>query len=310
MIAVGGQALTVAGNTTACPQCHEPMRAVPLEGHYGPKVPVDLCPHCNLVWFDEFESVRLSGLGWVTLLREMQAAVADAFTGALKAKLGCPRCNGTLKPVHNLTRFGRFASLECPGRHGHLQTFSLLLAERGMVRPLAHADWQALREESREPSCLNCGAGISPGTDRCAHCESPLVAIDMPRLMAALLIRHAEPLPYEAAGRVTWPCHGCGAALAPNETARCEHCHHPVVVPSFVDLKPLLDTIEPLLRAARPREARPHGEKLRAMRGDYTATAAYRYMRHLFQPESLLPSGQGWIALAALAAFVGWMVLR
>lgn len=179
------------------------MRPLPLEGHYGPQVPTDLCPHCNLVWFDEFESVRLSGLGWVRLLREMQAAVSDAFHTPLKTRLCCPRCAGTLKPVHNLTRFGRFAALECPSRHGHLQTFSLLLAERGMVRPLAHADWQALRQEKREADCLNCGAVITPGMDRCAHCESPLVVIDMPRLMAALLIRHAEPLPLETAERVT-----------------------------------------------------------------------------------------------------------
>lgn len=283
------------------------MRAVPLEGHYGPKVPTDLCPHCNLVWFDEFESVRLSGLGWVGLLREMQAAVAGAFTGPLKTSLGCPRCAAALKPVHNLTRFGRFAALECPSRHGHLQTFSLLLAERGMVRALTRADWQALQQEKREAACLNCGARVAPGHDRCAHCDSPLVAIDMPRLMAALLVRHAEPLAYEGAERVAWTCRGCGAALAPNETARCEHCHHPVVVPSFVDLKPLLDTVEPLLRAARPREARPHGERLRALRGDHTATAAYRYMRHLFQPESLLPSGQGWLTLA-LALFLAWLL--
>lgn len=282
------------------------MRALPLEGHYGPKVPTDLCPHCNLVWFDEFESVRLSGLGWVQLLREMQAAVSDAFHTPLKTKLPCPRCTHTLKPVHNLTRFGRFASLECPSRHGHLQTFSLLLAERGMVRPLANADWLALRKEQRAPACLNCGAGIEQGMERCAHCDSPLVVIDMPRLMAALLVRHAEPLPHEAAERVTWPCHGCGAPLAPNETARCDHCHHPVVVPSIVDLRPVLDQVEPLLRAARPREARPHGEKLRAMRGDAQATAFHRYMRHLFQPEDLLRSSDTWLLLSFLA-FLAWL---
>ena len=306
---MGGEALTVATGTTACSQCRQPMHLLPLEGHYGQPVPTDLCPHCNLVWFDEFESVHLSGLGWVGLLRAMQAAVSDAFTGLLKADLECPRCNTTLKPVHNLTRFGRFAALECPRRHGHLQTFSLLLAQRGLVRPLGRADLQTLAKEGREPTCLNCGAGISGGGERCSHCDSPLVVLDMPRLLAALLMRHGEPLPAEAAARVAWPCRGCGAALEPTQSARCEHCQHQVVVPAFIDLRPLLDQVEPLLRAAQPRAARPHGEKLKAMRGDHRNTATDRYLRRLFAPDDYLPSGLGWAVLAG-AVVLGWMLLR
>lgn len=288
------------------------MRPLPLEGHYRQSVPTDLCPHCNLVWFDEFESVRLSGLGWVGLLRAMQSAVADAFTGPLKTSLGCPRCSGVLKPVHNLTRFGRFAALECPRRHGHLQSFSLLLAERGLVRLLGRADLQTLTEEGRAATCLNCGAGIGeagqPG-DRCSHCDSPLVVIDMPNLMAALLVRHAEPLPQEATARVAWPCRGCGAPLEPTHSARCEQCQHPVVVPSFLDLRPLLDKVEPLLRAALPRAARAHGEKLKAMRGDHRTTATHRYLRVLFHPGDWAPSRFGWGVLAA-GLVLGWWVFR
>ena len=288
------------------------MRPLPLEGHYGQSVPTDLCPHCNLVWFDDFESVRLSGLGWVGLLREMQSAVADAFTGPLKTSLGCPRCSGALKPVHNLTRFGRFAALECPQRHGHLQTFSLLLAERGLVRLLGRSDLQALTQEGRAPTCLNCGAGIGEAgrsSERCAHCDSPLVVIDMPNLMAALLVRHSEPLPQEAAARVAWPCRGCGAPMEPTHSARCEQCQHPVVMPSFLDLRPLLDKVEPLLRAALPRAARAHGEKLKAMRGDHRTTATHRYLRVLFHPGDWLPSRFGWGVLAA-GLVLGWWVFR
>src|SRR5918993_3542223 len=113
---------SLALRAPACPQCARPMQAFELETHYGQQVATDLCPHCNVIWFDEFESVRLSGLGWVTLLRRMQAAM-DGGAAPLKPQLECPRCRLVLKPVHNLTRFGRFASLECPRRHGHLQTF-------------------------------------------------------------------------------------------------------------------------------------------------------------------------------------------
>ena len=296
-----------------CPQCQSRMQPLALEGHYGQTVQADLCPACHLVWFDAFESVRLSGLGWVSLLRHMQAAGAQK-TGVLAPKLNCPRCAGALTPVHNLTRFGRFAALECARQHGHLQTFSLLLAERGLVRPLSTQDLKTLASERRSPCCLNCGAAITPGDERCSHCDSPLVVIDMPRLMSALLIRHAEPLTAERAQHVAWPCRGCGAALEPTQSARCGHCQHQVVVPSFVELTPLLDTVEPLLRAALPRAARPHGEKLRAMRGDARSTGLFRAFGHwrsiwedhhhpgarLFE---LLNGPLGWLLLALL---LGW----
>ena len=299
-------------DASTCPQCHTGMQQITLEGHYGQQVGCDLCARCHLVWFDEFESVRLSGLGWVGLLRQMQAAAAQT-PGVLAPRLVCPRCAGALKPVHNLTRFGRFAALECPRQHGHLQTFSLLLAERGLVRPLHGSDLQTLASEGRTACCLNCGSAITPGSERCLHCDSPLVVIDMPRLMGALLIRHAEPLPADRVRHVAWPCRGCGAALEPTRSARCEHCHHQVVVPSFVDLRPLLDTVEPLLRATLPRAARPHGERLQNLLGDHQATAMQRYLRHF---RSLWDDGSPpeitrlrWV-LVAVVCVLGWLFFR
>ena len=298
-------AWSLAADTPSCPQCARPMEPCDLEGHYGQLVPTDICPHCNLVWFDEFESIRLSGLGWVALLRRMQAAMHGS-TGPMASQVDCPRCRDHLKPVSNLTRFGSFAALECPRRHGHLQTFSLLLAERGLVRPLGRRDLQALAEEGREPCCLNCGGPLAGPAERCSYCDSPLVAVDMPRLMAALLMRHGEPLPAKTTERVAWPCRACGAPLEPTRTVRCEQCQHQVVVPSVLDLRPLLDTVEPLLHAAQPRAARPHGEKLKGMRGDHRATALHRYLRHF---TDLVDDHDGnglarWIPWAVLAAAI------
>jgi len=270
----------LAIDAPCCPQCGERMAALDLEGHYGQLIPTDLCTRCHLVWFDAFESVRLSGLGWVQLLRRMQST-GHPESGPLKPALSCPRCASALKAVHNLNRFNRFAALECPRQHGHLQTFTLLLAERGMVRPLAREDVVALAEEQRSACCFNCGAAVESGMERCSHCDSPLVVIDLPRLTVALLMRHAEPLPQAAADRVRWPCHGCGAPMDPTRSARCDRCHHAVVLPSATDLRPLLDQVEPMLRAALPRQARPHGAKLRALRSDPEATAMHRYLRRL-----------------------------
>lgn len=305
-MSAGAAELSLALHAPACPQCAGAMQAFDLEGHYGQQIATDLCPHCNVIWFDEFESVRLSGLGWVTLLRRMQAAM-EGGAAPLKPRIECPRCRLALKPVHNLTRFGRYASLECPRRHGHLHTFSLLLAERGLVRPMSGADLRTLQEEKRPPCCLNCGAQIE-ATGECTFCASPLVVIDMPRLMTALLMRHAEPLPAESAQRIAWPCRGCGMPLEPTQALRCESCHHAVVVPSVLDLRPVLDKAEQALRAALPRQARPFGEKLRKMRGPHV-TGFNSLLRHAWDTvsDSGAPGGlPGWLGWAVLAGAI-WL---
>jgi hypothetical protein len=63
------------------------MQQLTLEGHYTHKVDVDVCMHCHLVWFDTLESVRLSGLGWVQLIRQMIAS--PALNAPLAPQLGC-----------------------------------------------------------------------------------------------------------------------------------------------------------------------------------------------------------------------------
>jgi len=250
------------------------MQALTLEGHYGNAQQVDLCPRCHLVWFDAFESMRLSGLGWAALLRVMHAAMEHS-PGTLAPTLACVRCQATLKPVHNLTRFGRTAALECPRKHGHYQGFSLLLAERGLVRPLLPSDRRALDQESRPLCCLNCGAAIGAVRgDACAHCASPLVVFDLPRLMSSLLIRDAIPVPAERARHVSWACRGCGAAVDPTRMPQCVQCSHAVVAPSLADVVALLGPVEAILRNHKAPARRPHGERLRDR--SYRDTALYR----------------------------------
>ena len=83
-----------------------------LEGHYHQRIEIDHCAACHLIWFDETESVRLSGLGWATLLRAMRACPPRAQR-ALPAPLACPRCGAGCKPIRNLSRFGRTGGEEC-----------------------------------------------------------------------------------------------------------------------------------------------------------------------------------------------------
>jgi hypothetical protein len=293
------------------------MRAVTLEGHYGQQIEIDLCAACHLVWIDDLETVRLSGLGWITLLRQMHAdttgaLAADGATQALRLPLGCPRCAAALKPVRNLTRFGRTAAHECPKAHGYYQTFTLLLAERGLVRPLNPRDRLTLNSEHRDTTCLNCGAPLPAGaSETCSHCASPLVALDLQRLMASLTVRHALPMPEDDARLARWTCRGCGDAVDPTRASICDRCGHTVVAPSLKDAMPMLDALEPRLKQMRAPGARPMGERLRRT-DDHRATAFYRHIVRPLLPASVRdPEVRSvWsIAATVLALVLLWLWL-
>ncbi len=295
---------------SVCTSCKQPLKAVVLEGHYTAKVNVDLCMHCHLAWFDPLESVRLSGLGWVQLIRQMIAS--PALHAPLGRGLRCVRCASPLKAVRNLTRFGRTAAQECPQGHGHFQSFSLLLAERGLVRPIAAMDRKALREQGRALACLNCGAPADSASQECAYCDSPLVMVDLPRLTQALLLRHGDAMHLSApAKQLGLSCIGCGHAIDPTTDIRCAHCDQSVALPQLQLLTPLLDHVEPILLGRAPRQARPWGERLQRLRGDVTATQMYRMLQHLrgprflpgeFNPVSLV----AWLLLGSLLAWFFW----
>jgi hypothetical protein len=307
-----------------CTCCQKPLSVLNLEGHYGQSVEVDLCSTCHQVWFDSFESVRLSGLGWVQLLRQMLAAPKSQ--AVLAQPMRCVRCAGALRGIRNLTRFGRTAAQECLRGHGQYQSFALLLAERGLVRPLTSRDRQVILEEDREISCLNCGAQVVGGMAAkatnsqetlCAYCESPLVVVDLQRLSEALLVRHGDAIDVqEAAQHLSWACTGCGQSLDPTRDTRCPHCDHSVALPNLAAVKPLLDRVEPLLKGKAPRQAKPWGHKLASMRGDASATQAHRWWRHFTDLSgagdasdwrSIVHSPGGWrpwlTALVAIAFF-------
>src|SRR5690606_7025234 len=131
------------------------------------------------------ESVRLSGSGALALVTAMAAAHAEPHH-TLAADARCPRCAGGLKPVHNLSRWGRTLQLECRRRHGIYQTFAQFLSEKGLIRPLSAADRAALARRPDGLTCLNCGAPLGAQDERCSHCDSLPGMIDVARLAAAL----------------------------------------------------------------------------------------------------------------------------
>jgi hypothetical protein len=268
-----------------CPRCTAPMRPLRLSSHRHEAVTVDHCPDCRLVWFDRLESVQLDALGWVRLLRTMEAAAGRPLAMAQGGRPACPSCAQPLKPVQNRTRYGPFAVLECPERHGHLHSHSGLLGERGLVRPLGAAERRALTQEKHRLNCFNCGGRAGPLDDECRWCGTALVVVDLPRLAHSLQVRDEAmgPSP-EAPGRhVAWPCRGCGAPLNPGRDAQCPRCHHLVVAHELPDLLPLLQEAEARLApAAAARAQRQRRAQARYQPGqDRRAAAAHPRLRRL-----------------------------
>jgi Zn-finger nucleic acid-binding protein len=247
-----------------CPQCAQPMAHLVLQGHHANDVIVDHCAACRLVWFDALESVQLSGRGWVQVLRELQRGARHGPSAHRPDTLHCPSCRSALKSVHNATRYGRCPALECPHRHGHLHSESGMLAERGLVRPLLGPERQALAEERRTLTCLNCGAACDGSGEQCSYCATPLMVVDLPRLAHALR-QHAgnwSASPRPDGVPMRWECRGCGQPLDPSREVACTSCGHAVVAPSLLDLTPLLMAAEHELRSAEV-AARPYRKKER-----------------------------------------------
>jgi Zn-finger nucleic acid-binding protein len=271
-------------------------------------VMVDHCQACRLVWFDPLESVQLVGLGWVSLLRELQPGAHDAQAHPKATALNCPVCRAALKQVHNRSRFGRFPALECPRCQGHLHSHSGLLAERGLVRPLLRPERLALAEERRSLCCLNCGAPSDGRGEDCSYCASPLVMLDLPRLAHALLLRPGrqdEPSPRPEGKPLAWACRGCGAALDPSRQTACPQCGHAVVAPSLLDITPLLDRVEAELRAETASKARPPHQLSRRQR-DWRETGLARLLHRLSLDEAETAT-LGWqLGGAALLLLLWW----
>jgi Zn-finger nucleic acid-binding protein len=243
-------------NPAICPHCTQTMRAVQTSAHYGKALELDVCERCHLIWFDDTESVRLSGLGLLAVLEQMARVQTIPITSQLAGSLVCPACKSELKQVANIVRHGRIAHYECPQQHGSLQNFALFLAERGLVRPLLPADLP--RDASSEPlECLNCGAPVPFGAHQeCAHCESPLCRIDIDRV--AQLIAHSQGQQLDEVKQnvdlVDSSCGSCGTAVDKSRHMRCSHCHGLLAT---THLRKAIETLRARLQQARRRKPGP-----------------------------------------------------
>jgi len=247
------------------------MRRLVLDGHYGQRVEIDLCAPCHLVWFDAVESVRLAGTGMLALLGEMARAQAEPHE-MLRRDARCPRCAGTLKTIHNRSRWGATLQWECKRHHGVYQTFAQFLSEKGLVRPLASADRASLVRRGDALHCLNCGAGIGIHDARCRYCDTLPGVVDVARLAHALDpegATQAQPVHAMAPHAAAFHCLACGAALAPGEAMRCGHCGATLAVSQLGEAHRAVSVLERALRE-HERSPAPHvvERRLRALQAD------------------------------------------
>lgn len=280
-----------------CPRCREPMSPLKLSSHTGRTIMVDHCGPCRQIWFDELESVALDARGWIRLLRELQAGAAQPARAPDPAGggLSCPTCRAELAQVFNRSRFGRFTSLECPRRHGHLHSLAGVLAERGLVRPLLGPERSALLEQRQRIDCFNCGAPASGESPRCDFCEAPLVVLDVARLAQSLRARvvdegAAPALPGRA---LPWRCRACGASLDPAADAKCGQCGHLVIALDLPELCALLDAAEAELDAADAARAHRRADQAsHARSGGAPGERARRPAHHERHTDEARPGGE------------------
>jgi hypothetical protein len=237
----------------ACGNCRQPMQRLTFSGHYGQQVNIDLCRHCDLVWFDDIETAQLSGGPALLELIGAMASSHDLPHEMLRANARCPRCAGALQIVHNQSRWGHSSQLQCLRRHGAYQSFAQFLEEKGLLRPMSRVDRAKLLQGRGRIECVNCGGEIAKDDECCRYCHSIPSLLDVARLARALdpLETIEPPAVFQAAARqAALQCAACGAALPPGETISCSQCGATLAITSLAEANASVQALAPALRAA------------------------------------------------------------
>jgi Zn-dependent protease with chaperone function/Zn-finger nucleic acid-binding protein len=90
----------------ACPDCAAPLLTRTIASHYGAPIPVDECPACGGIWFDDLELYMAGADGLI-------AARAHARAGTAGAPVVCPRCRVVLSRASTLGMPADVAIWEC-----------------------------------------------------------------------------------------------------------------------------------------------------------------------------------------------------
>jgi len=161
-----------------CPACGSAMDAPSFERRYGKRLTIDVCHHCQCLWFDDREFLQMTPgatLELVASVAEDKSLTRQPWASAPR----CPRCSRQLAETHDIQRNTRFTYYRCPEGHGRFITYYQFLRAKNFVRPLSEDDVRELRSRIQQINCANCGAPVNVERNAvCGFCRSPLAIID------------------------------------------------------------------------------------------------------------------------------------
>ena len=169
-----------------CPGCGmSEMEVERYPGNYGASLEIDVCHHCNGIWFDGRESLQLSPGSTLQLFKSMHQRQQQARPTLLDAK-ACPRCQDALAETTDQVRTTRFSYFRCQS-HGRYITFFQWLREKSLVRAPSPRELEALKAQVKMIHCSNCGAPIALDKETaCGHCAAPISVLAAENLEKAV----------------------------------------------------------------------------------------------------------------------------
>jgi hypothetical protein len=149
------------------------MQAERFEANYSAPIEIDVCQHCNGLWFDGRESLMLTPGSTLRLFSAMFERREVARQPLVDRKC-CPRCASVLKETFDRQRGTQFTYFRCE-THGRYTTFFQFLREKNLVRAPSPSQLAELTFKVKQVSCSNCGSPIELAkTSVCPHCQAPV----------------------------------------------------------------------------------------------------------------------------------------
>lgn len=173
--------LTAKPSDKRCSNCSALMSLYNLPGHYGQSIDLDVCLDCNAIWFDQWESSRLSPDGVVALFQliHQRGGTSSAAGAKLGTGLRCVSCGDGMKLTNDRVKNTRFVYQACRHGHGRFTTFYNFLSEKQFVRELTPAERNKLCATVKQVKCSGCGAPVDLSkSDACEYCRAPVSVFD------------------------------------------------------------------------------------------------------------------------------------
>ena len=127
-----------------CPACRGAMENITLQRTIGGPLQLEVCRHCDGIWFDAGEQFRLMPDATLRFIHDVQANRQD-HRAQLGTRLFCPRCRDDLASTYDLCRETRYQFFRCPNHHGVFFRFFDFMRSQGLLHGLSDAEVDALK---------------------------------------------------------------------------------------------------------------------------------------------------------------------